>query len=123
LTLLLLAGSSGLAVGCAGQERNSPPPQQMTSGSPERGAALIDRYGCGSCHTIPGIDGADSLVGPPLDHFARRSYVAGVLPNKAENLEHWIEDPHQVVPGNAMPDLGVSHREAIDITAYLYTLR
>src|SRR5690242_447129 len=84
---------SGLiATGC-GQTQQPVPPQQMTSGSPGRGAADIEHYGCGSCHTIPGIDGADAYVGPPLDHWAQRGYIAGMLPNSADNLEHWIRDP------------------------------
>ena len=110
-------------IGCAGPEQGASPPQQALTGSPQRGATLIAKYGCGTCHEIPGIDGADGLVGPPLTHLARRSYIAGMLPNSAKNLEHWIRDPQGVVPGNAMPNLGVSARDAADITAYLYTLR
>ena len=63
------------------------------------------------------------MVGPPLTQFARRSYIAGMLPNTEANLQHWIRDPQAVVPGNAMPDMGVTARDAADITAYLYTLR
>ena len=42
-------------------------------GDPERGAVYIEQIGCGSCHTIPGIDGAQGVVGPPLDHMASGS--------------------------------------------------
>ncbi|WP_310963390.1 c-type cytochrome [Nocardioides terrisoli] len=121
--LVTLVAAAAVAAGCAGPESSQAPPQQMRTGDPGRGAALISHYGCGSCHEVPGVAGADGLVGPPLTHFSRRGYVAGVLPNSEQNLEHWIEDPQSVVPGNAMPDLGVTHRDAIDITAYLYTLR
>ena len=51
------------------------------AGDPKRGAALIERYGCGACHTIPGINGANGLVGPPLNMMGRRIYIAGVLRN------------------------------------------
>lgn len=122
LGVALLAPALALAA-CAGPERGPAPPQQTSHGDPARGAALIGTYGCGTCHQIPGVDRADGLVGPPLDHLGRRAYIAGVLPNSAGNLEHWIRDPQQVVPGNAMPDLGVSATDAADITAYLYTLR
>ena len=119
-----LVACGGLTVGCAGTvETTAAPPHQMSNGDPQRGAQLIQKYGCGSCHEVPGVDNADGLVGPPLDHFAERSYVAGVLPNSQKNLEKWIENPQSVVPGNAMPDLGVNHHDAQDITAYLYTLR
>lgn len=120
LLLATVLGSGLLATGCGQTDRV--PPQQVTSGSPARGAADIRHYGCGTCHTIPGIEGADSLVGPPLTHWAQRSYVAGMLPNSAGNLEHWIRDPQGVVPGNDMPNLGVTAQQAKDIAAYLYTL-
>jgi cytochrome c2 len=124
LLVAALVATSTLAVSCGGSpETSAAPPQQMSSGDPQRGADLIVKYGCGTCHEVPGIKEADGLVGPPLDHFANRAYIAGVLPNSQDNLEKWIEHPQSIVPGNAMPDLGVSHHDAEDITAYLYTLR
>ena len=112
-----------LAAACAAPEHGAAPPQVAHSGDSARGARLISSYGCASCHTIPGVAGARGLVGPPLTQFARRSYIAGMLPNTEANLQHWIRDPQAVVPGNAMPDMGVTARDAADITAYLYTLR
>jgi cytochrome c1 len=106
--------------GCA--RTDPPPPPEVRGGQPDRGATLIARYGCGSCHTIPGIDRANGLVGPPLTHFGSRSYIAGKLVNNADNLQHWIADPQAVEPGTAMPDLGVSAIDARDIAAYLHTL-
>jgi cytochrome c2 len=123
LAAALVAGTA-VAVSCGGSpETTAAPPQQMSAGDPQRGADLIVKYGCGTCHEVPGIKEADGLVGPPLDHFADRAYIAGVLPNSPANLEKWIESPQSIVPGNAMPDLGVGHHDAQDITAYLYTLR
>jgi cytochrome c1 len=60
------------------------------------------------------------MAAPPLDHFYARSYIAGRLPNTEENLLKWIQDPQQIEPGTAMPNLGVSEDEARDIAAYLY---
>ncbi len=88
----------------------------------QRGAELIAEVGCGSCHHIPGIEGADGLVGPPLHHMANRTYIAGVLRNSPENMMRWIQNPQAVVPGNAMPDMGLTENQAADITAYLATL-
>jgi cytochrome c2 len=120
----VLVASSAFAVSCGGSPETSvAPPPQMSSGNAQRGAQLIEKYGCGTCHEVPGVANADGLVGPPLDHFAERAYIAGMLPNSQANLEKWIERPQSVVPGNAMPNLGVTHRDARDITAYLYTLR
>ncbi|MCX4471639.1 Cytochrome c oxidase subunit 2 precursor [Micromonospora sp. MW-13] len=99
-----------------------PPPPEARAGRPDRGAELIARYGCGSCHTIPGVGRADGLVGPPLTRFGARSYIAGELPNNADNLRRWISDPHDVEPGTAMPNLGVDAIDAQDIAAYLLTL-
>lgn len=92
-------------------------------GDPVRGAAVIVHYGCGACHTIRGISGADALVGPPLTGFASRTYVAGVLPNTPQNVIRWIQDPKAVDDKTAMPKLGVSAKDATDIAAYLYRIR
>jgi cytochrome c len=95
----------------------------VSGGSAEVGKKLIKQYGCGSCHEIPGVAGANGLVGPPLEKFGRRGYIAGELPNTPDNLTHWIADPKAVEPGTDMPDLGVTPQQARNITAYLYTLR
>jgi cytochrome c1 len=84
---------------------------------------VIGLKNCGSCHTIPGIQGARGAVGPPLYFFSRRTMIAGELPNTPENLVHWIRSPQSVIPGNAMPDLGLTDTQARDVAAYLYTLR
>lgn len=92
-------------------------------GNTAHGKELIQAYGCGSCHTIPGLHAAQGLVGPPLMFFSRRTMIAGELPNSPENLIRWIRDPKAVEPGTAMPTLGLTEYEAHDIAAYLYTLR
>lgn len=119
---LMAAAIAVVAVvaGCASAA--PPPPPESRVGRPDRGAELIAQYGCGSCHTIPGVNRANGLVGPPLTRFGARSYIAGELPNNADNLRRWISDPQSVEPGTAMPKLGVSAIDAQDIAAYLYTL-
>lgn len=79
-------------------------------------------YGCGACHRVPGVPGADGLVGPPLDSWSHRSFIAGALPNNQANLVDWIVDPQAVEPGTAMPDLDVDESDAEDIAAYLLSL-
>jgi cytochrome c1 len=96
---------------------------EALGGNPARGPAIAERYGCGSCHTIPGVTGARGLVGPPLLWWSRRTFIAGELPNTPENLVRWIRDPQSVEPHTAMPALGLSDAEARDVAAYLYTLR
>lgn len=111
-----------LTVGCAGNGAEHTA-EVATGGDIERGAAAIHRYGCGSCHIIPGIDGAHGLAGPPLSGIASRIYIAGVLQNTPPNMMRWIENPPAVDEHTIMPNLGVTHRDAIDIAGYLYTLK
>ena len=95
----------------------------VPGGDQDRGRELIASFGCGSCHTIPGIEGADAVVGPPLTDMGRREYIAGNLPNEPPNMIRWLVDPQAVEPGTAMPNLGISERQARHMAAYLYTLR
>ena len=90
---------------------------------PERGRVLIADYGCHACHRIPGVRQASGSVGPPLDGFGRRAYIAGILPNRPMLLTWWLRDPPALDPRTAMPALGLSEPEARHMAAYLYTLR
>ncbi|HEY1735838.1 MAG TPA: c-type cytochrome, partial [Methylovirgula sp.] len=99
-----------------------PTPDPVQDGNAKNGADLIVNHGCGSCHTIPGIHNADGLVGPPLSKIADRTVIAGIMPNTPSNMIAWVENPQAIVPGNAMPNLGLNDNEARDIAAYLYTL-
>jgi cytochrome c len=97
------------------------PQAPVNGGDAARGAAAIFRYGCGSCHTITQLNYAHGLVGPPLTGLRDRLYVAGMLQNNPENLEHWIRDPKSINEKTAMPNLGVTPQDAMDIAAYLYS--
>ena len=92
-------------------------------GDAENGRRALAAYGCGSCHSIPGVKDADGRVGPPLAGFGSRAFIAGELANTPDNLVRWIVHPQQVEPATAMPDLGVSEQDAQDITAYLEGLQ
>ncbi|MFE1599579.1 c-type cytochrome [Methylobacterium sp. ID0610] len=92
----------------------------LTGGDPARAPALITRYGCGGCHTIPGAPGADGKVAAPLDGLRQRVYLGGVLRNTAPNLVAWIVDPPAHAPRTAMPVTGITPDEARDVAAYLY---
>lgn len=113
VALLALSG-----VGCG-----QPAPERVLYGDPKQGAMLLSAHGCGGCHTIPGVSGADGTIGPPLTGYARRAYVAGNLPNQFDNLVSWIRNPQGIEPGTAMPNLPVNQAEARAMAAYLYTLR
>lgn len=90
-------------------------------GDPRRGEAMFIQYGCGSCHLVKHVRKATGRVGPSLDEFGNQAIIAGMLANSPENLERWIREPQAVSPGTAMPDLNVGHRDARDISAFLYT--
>ena len=95
----------------------------LTGGDPALGRDKLRRYGCISCHEIPGVTGANGLVGPPLGGIASRMFIAGVLPNQPGNMTKWIMNPPAVDPKTAMPNMGVNPKDASDIAAYLYTLK
>jgi cytochrome c len=117
---LALAALVPLVAACGD---DTDPIRPVAGGDPAVGKQLIVTYGCGSCHTIPGVRVANGLVGPPLEHFARRAYIAGEVPNSADFLVRWIEVPQAIEPGTAMPNLGVTEGQARSIAAYLYALR
>ena len=105
------------------QEETRVMAEQLTHGDSVAGEAAIRRYGCGGCHEIQGMAGADGGVGPSLSGIAVRTELAGHLQNDPANLVRWLRDPQSVAPGNGMPNLGVSEKDARDMAAYLYTLK
>jgi cytochrome c len=111
--VLLVAGCSAVPLARS---------QQVGSGEAEVGKRLISDYGCVGCHVVPGIRAEPAYVGPPLDHWGKRSYIAGALTNNEVNLVRWIVGPQQVEPGTAMPDLDVTEQDATNIAAYLLSL-
>jgi mono/diheme cytochrome c family protein len=91
----------------------------VTGGDAARGKRILAQYACQSCHRIPGVTGSKVDVGRPLDGLAKRRLIAGTLPNGQANLVRWIRNPQAIDPETAMPDMGVSERDALDISAYL----
>ncbi|MEJ7667990.1 MAG: c-type cytochrome [Casimicrobiaceae bacterium] len=108
---------AGMLHGCG--EKSMEMSLQPT-GNPEQGRRAILHYGCGACHRITGIAGADGNVGPPLIDMMARVYLAGVLANTPANMAHWIRSPQEVSPMTAMPDMQVTQEDAEAMTAYLY---
>jgi cytochrome c2 len=116
LTLVLLV--FGMA-GCTDSRR---PQAVQIDGDPERGRREIARLQCGACHVIPGVRAARGSVGPTLEGFGRRVYLAGKWPNEPRHLVSWLLDPPAMAPLTAMPALVDGEQSARDIAAYLYTL-
>ena len=104
-----------LLAGCGDAAR----PAGGIVGDPGRGKVALGQYGCRACHMIPGVTGSDVYVGRPLEDLAKRHFIVGTLPNDQANLVRWIRNPQAIDPGTAMPKLGVSERDALDMSAYL----
>jgi len=103
-----------------------PPPNgaQLTgTPDPRRGRHVLPQYGCHGCHVIEGVVGSNVHVGPPLRNLARRDTLPGGRPNTLEHLVQWLRDPQAIDAHTAMPSLGVTQQDALDMAAYLQTLR
>lgn len=111
-----------LLEGCQGSGATRP--YAVASGGHARAGrdAILSRH-CGACHDIPGVVGAHGVIGPPLESFSRRTFVAGLLPNTPANLVQWLREPQRLDPLSAMPTLGLDEQEARNVAAYLYSLK
>lgn len=98
-------------------------PREQDTARIEQGRALLAQYQCGSCHGIPGVAAARGRFAQPLQAWSRRSYIAGRLPNRPDVLAQWIAAPQVLVPGTAMPSMGVSPADAQAMAAYLFSLQ
>ncbi|MDY6945815.1 MAG: c-type cytochrome [Pseudomonadota bacterium] len=96
---------------------------RVIGGDADKGRVALAQYECGVCHVIPGIPDAVGKVGPALDDYSRRSYVAGKFPNQPETLVRWIVDAPSMAPQTAMPAIAMSQQEARHMAAYLYERR
>lgn len=80
--------------------RKDEPKKEQPPAAPREVVAVINRGGCGNCHVIPGVPGADGEVGPDL---TRLGTVAGTRKPKTTGKEYIREsilDPDAfVAPG------------------------
>lgn len=104
------------------ENRIQEPLVTVPGGDPTIGRSEIAANACLACHSIPGVPGAESSIGPPLDNWAERHFVAGSQPNEPQVLIAFLVDPQSVRPGTAMPNMDLTEEQATDIAAYLYTL-
>jgi cytochrome c oxidase subunit 2 len=103
----------------------NPPQPAPGGGDPQVGMQLVQQKGCGACHTIPGIPGANGTIGPNLAGVASRTRIAGgAIPNNGpDDLKRWIMNAPALKPGTDMPNLGLTDQEATNIVAFLETLK
>lgn len=98
-------------------------PARFEKADAARGRKAIEQYACVTCHAIPGVVGPNFPVGPPLAGVGSRTMLGGVLSNSPENMARWLRAPQSFAPLTAMPNLGLSERDARDIAAFLATLK
>jgi mono/diheme cytochrome c family protein len=88
----------------------------------QRGKALFDVKGCIACHQVNGKGGD---VGPNLTtqvpEFPHGTWVGDKL--QGGWIHQWLLNPQALVPDTLEPNLGFSDQEALDLTAYLLTLK
>jgi cytochrome c2 len=111
---LLVCALALLLAGC--QDKRA---AGTVQGDPERGRIALAQHACRACHMIPGLTGPETHVGRSLADLAERRFIAGSLPNNQANLVRWIRNPQAIDPQTAMPALGVSERDALDMSAWL----
>jgi cytochrome c1 len=94
-----------------------------TGGDSAYATALMIKYGCAACHSIPGVHSPGGLAATPLAGIASRPFIAGELENTPANLARWIVDPKSINPRTAMPATGIRPEEARHVASYLHNLR
>jgi cytochrome c oxidase subunit 2 len=103
----------------AAAQQESPPddPQVRT------GRELFLSTACVNCHAIRGTQ-ATGTFGPDLTHLmSRETLGAGTVPNTAEKLRAWVQNPQTLKQGALMPNMQLTENEVNQIVAYLLTLK
>ena len=98
-------------------------PPAYGNGNVERGNELMQQYACITCHEIPGVVGASGPGGPPRTGLAGGGCLGGGVAHTPPYQGRGRRAPQHIAPDGAMPNLGISERDASDMAAYLYTLR
>ncbi len=94
-------------------------PASTQTGNAENGKRLVQEIGCVGCHLTEGeapkIMNTRRRFGPPLIKLGSKT--------TAEWLYHWLKEPRHYSVQTRMPNMRLSDEEALDITAYLLSLR
>lgn len=88
-----------------------------------QGRKQFEAQACINCHAVNGTV-ANGRFGPDLTHLmSRETLASGAMPNTAENLTKWIDDPDTFKHGSLMPSMHLTKTQIEQITAYLVTLK
>ena len=126
--LTVLSGCAPTAASGAPAAKSAKPAAggSGVAGDVNSGKQLFSSKGCIACHVAQGVPGATGTIGPNLNGIgdpAKRPQLADGATNTPEHVREWITDPQKLKPGTMMPNLGLSGKEADDLTAFLMTLR
>lgn len=111
------------------QAASVPPTGNAETDDAVAGAELFVSRGCGGCHTVDGLAGAEGKIGPDLTHLAARETFAGaIFPLDEKYLRRWLRDPPGMKPmnpdnGQGMPNLNLPEEDITKLIAYLETLK
>ena len=112
-----------------GQAAAAQAAQAAAGPSPDLGRQLVQQKGCGSCHTIAGVQGLAGAIGPPLTNVGTAAASRKPGMSAEDYLNESIANPTAfLVPGfpPVMPPNGgadLTDQERASIVAYLLTLK
>ena len=91
----------------------TPKPLSLESLNVERGRELFHSVGCVACHAPRDLNGKELLkeTSIPLANLAEKYSLSGLVA--------FVKNPHVARPSGRMPNLELTHWEALDIAAYL----
>ena len=119
---MAIAAALALSCGLRSGEKSFADAQALTGGDPRAGREKAREHGCGSLPHHPRRRGR-GLGGGAAARRDRGADVHRRRPHQhAGHLVRWIQDPPAVDSSTAMPNLGLTERDARDIAAYLYAL-
>lgn len=92
-------------------------------GDPARGAALYDAKGCAVCHAFSGVRPAIPSTHPRPEREPAWALAPDLRftrdRSRPEAVAAWLRSPLAVKPDARMPELGLTAREADDLTAFV----
>ncbi len=90
------------------------------TGDAVRGAKLLAERGCFGCH-IADPNAQRDLIGTYRQFGPNLSGIGSKAPR--DWIYHWIRNPKEWNPDTKMPNLRLTHEDALDIAEYLATLK
>ena len=98
-----------------GLDAQSVDPRALGPDAASRGKQLFySKYGCNSCH-IADYKNDKGYIGPALAGVGNRLTPAWMY--------KWLKEPNALRPGTQMPNFSLKDDEALDLTAFLTTLK